>query len=77
LIDWKSGGGFAGEATVLSALVAALAHARTVADEPVGLLSHHLAMDGRAWDCLRSVLEKASTLPGIGIRPAHELFLAE
>ena len=77
LIDWKNGGGFAGEAAVLGALVAALAHARTVTAEPVGLLSHHLAMDGGAWDFLRSVLEKASTLPGIRIRPAHELFAAE
>ena len=77
LIDWKNGGGFAGEAAVLGALVAALAHARTVTAEPVGLLSHHLAMDGGAWDFLRSVLEKASTLPGIRIRPAHELFSAE
>jgi hypothetical protein len=77
LIDWKNGGGFAGEAAVLGALVSALAHARTVTAEPVGLLSHHLAMDGGAWDFLRSVLEKASTLPGIRIRPAHELFSAE
>lgn len=77
LIDWKNGGGFAGERVVLGALVAALAHARTVTAEPVGLLSHHLAMDGGAWDFLRSVLEKASTLPGIRLRPAHELFLAE
>jgi len=77
LIDWKNGGGFAGEAAVLGALVSALAHARTVTAEPVGLLSHHLAMDGGAWDFLRSVLEKASTLPGIRIRPAHELFAAE
>ena len=65
LIDWKNGGGFAGERAALGALVAALAHARTVTAEPVGLLSHHLAMDGGAWDFLRSVLEKASTLPGI------------
>jgi hypothetical protein len=77
LIDWKNGGGFAGEGAVLGALVAALARARTVTAEPVGLLSHHLAMDGGAWDFLRSVLEKASTLPGIGLRPAHELFSAE
>jgi hypothetical protein len=77
LIDWKSGRGFAGEAVALGALVAALAHARSVAAEPVGLLSHHLAMDGGAWDFLRSVLEKASTLPGIRIRSARELFAVE
>ena len=77
LIDWKSGRSFAGEAAVLGALVAALAHARTVSDEPVGLLSHHLAMDGRAWDFLRSMWEKAPIMPGIRIQPAHELFAAK
>jgi hypothetical protein len=77
LIDWKSGRGFVGEAAALGALVAALAQARTVAAEPVGLLSHHLAMDGGAWDFLRSLWEKASTLPGIRVRPARELFAAE
>ena len=77
LIDWKSGRGFAGEAAVLGALVAALAHARTVSDEPVGLLSHHLAMDGGAWDFLRSMWEKAPIMPGIRIQPAHELFAAK
>jgi hypothetical protein len=77
LIDWKSGRGFVGEAAALGALVATLAHARTVAYEPVGLLSHHLAMDGGAWDFLRSLWETASTLPGIRIRPARELFAAK
>ena len=77
LIDWKDGGGFAGEAAVLGALVAALARARSVSDEPVGLLSHHLAMDGGAWDFLRSMWEKAPTMPGLRIRPAHELFAAK
>lgn len=76
LIDWKSGGGFAGEAAVLGALAAALARARTVSDEPVGLLSHHLAMDGGAWDFLRSLWEKALTMPGICLRPARNLFAA-
>jgi peptidoglycan/xylan/chitin deacetylase (PgdA/CDA1 family) len=77
LIDWKNGSRFAGEEPVLAALIAALARARTVTAEPVGILSHHLAMDGGAWDFLRSVLEKASTLPGIRLRPAHKLFSAE
>jgi hypothetical protein len=77
LIDWKGGRGFAGEAAVLGALVAALAHARTVSDEPVGLLSHHLAMDGGAWDFLRSMWEKAPILPGICLRPARKLFAAK
>lgn len=76
LIDWKGGRGFVGEAAALGALVAALEHARTVSDEPVGLLSHHLAMDGGAWDFLRSMWAKAQTTPGIRVRPARELFAA-
>ena len=74
LIDWQGGRGFVGEAAALDALVAALAHARTVSDEPIGLLSHHLAMDAGAWDFLRSLWENAPTLPGIRIRPSRELF---
>lgn len=73
LIDWKARR-FVGEAAALSALVAALARARTGAHEPVGLLSHHLAMDGEAWDFLRSMLEKTEKMPGLRIRPARELF---
>ena len=77
LIDWKGGGGFVGEPAALAALVAALARARTVADEPVGLLSHHLVMDAGAWDFLRSICGRAPTMPGIRIRPARELFAAK
>ncbi len=73
LIDWKARA-FVGEAAALSALVAALVRARTASHEPVGVLSHHLAMDGEAWDFLRSMLEKATKLPGLRIRPARELF---
>jgi hypothetical protein len=45
-----------------------------ISGEPVGVLSHHLAMDGGAWDFLRSIWQKALKMPGLRIRPAHELF---
>lgn len=73
LIDWKGGRGFVGEAVALDALVAALVRARA-SGEPVGVLSHHLAMDGGAWDFLRSMWERALKKPGLRVRPAHELF---
>jgi len=82
LIDWKGPidlkgkRGFAGEEAVLSALVRALAQARTGAGEPVGLLSHHLAMDGGAWDFLRSFWERTRTMSGMRVRSARELFAA-
>lgn len=74
LIDWKAGRAFVGQAAALGVLVASLARARTAAREPVGVLSHHLAMDGEAWDFLRSMLEKATKMPGLRIRPARALF---
>lgn len=73
LIDWKGGRGFIGEAAALDALVSALSRAR-ISGEPIGVLSHHLAMDGEAWDFLRSMWERALKMPGLRIRPAHELF---
>jgi hypothetical protein len=74
LIDWKGSRGFVGEEPALAALVNALAGARTASTEPVGVLSHHLAMDAKAWDFLRSMWEKVQILPGLHVRPARELF---
>jgi peptidoglycan/xylan/chitin deacetylase (PgdA/CDA1 family) len=74
LIDWKGGRGFVGEEAALTALVAALRHSRTATGEPVGLLSHHLAMDERAWDFLSMLLGSAKKTPGIGVRAAGMLF---
>lgn len=75
LIDWKARR-FVGDEEALAALVAALARSRTGDAEPVGLLCHHLAMDGGAWDFLRSILERTKAMPGMQIRAAHELFAA-
>lgn len=77
LIDWKGGRGFAGEETCLGVLVASLARSRTESGEPVGLLSHHLAMDDGAWDFLRSFWERTRAMPDLRVRPAHALFAAE
>ncbi len=74
LIDWKGGGGFAGESACLDALVAALSRSRAQGGEPVGLLSHHLVMDGGAWDFLRSFWEGTKTMSGMRVRSARELF---
>ena len=76
LIDWKAGGGFVGEKVALTALVEALTRSRSRDGEPIGLLSHHLAMDGGAWDFLRSVLEATKTTQGLSVRTARELFMS-
>ena len=77
LIDWKGKRGFAGTETCLGVLVASLVRSRIESGEPVGLLSHHLAMDDGAWDFLRSFWERTRTMSGLRVCPAHELFAAK
>ncbi len=77
LIDWKGGRTFAGEETVLASLVTALARARGGEGEPVGILSHHLAMDAGAWDFLSLLWERMRKLENIRVRSARELFAPE
>lgn len=79
LIDWKGSRGFVGEEFALAALVAALAAARTSDAVPIGILSHHLAMDEGAWDFLRSLWERLSGAgiagkAGLRTPAARELF---
>ncbi|MFO1079804.1 MAG: polysaccharide deacetylase family protein [Reyranellaceae bacterium] len=76
VIDWKGGRGFVGVDVAVTALVRALSHAREISAEPVGLLSHHLAMDAQSWDFLESVCEMIQNTPGLRLRPARELFAA-
>lgn len=74
LIDWKGTRGFVGVESALETLVRALGNARTQNWEPVGILSHHLAMDEGAWDFLMSAMGRARTMSGLKIHPAHDLF---
>ena len=74
LIDWKGGRGFVGIEAALTVLVRALEAARAGTGEPVGVLSHHLAMDEGAWDFLMSLMVRARTTPGLKVHPAHALF---
>ena len=73
VIDWKDGRRFVGEATALDALVAALRRSRET-NEPIGVLSHHLAMDDGTWDFLSSLWQRATSLPGLRLCPARVLF---
>jgi hypothetical protein len=79
LIDWQGAHCFVGENFAIERLVSALAQSRTSAHtgraEPVGVLSHHLAMDEGAWDFLNSLWERLSTTAtGLRMPAAHELF---
>ncbi|HYD08244.1 MAG TPA: polysaccharide deacetylase, partial [Reyranella sp.] len=72
LIDWTARR-FAGADAVLAAFARALADSRA-SGEPIGVLSHHLAMDEPAWSFLQSLWEKVAGTPGMIIAAAHELF---
>jgi peptidoglycan/xylan/chitin deacetylase (PgdA/CDA1 family) len=72
LIDWKARR-FAGADALLAALAAALSAARETG-EPIGLLSHHLAMDEAAWSFLQSFWGAVKGMPGVRIAAAHEIF---
>ena len=78
LIDWRGERGFVGEANALTRLVQSIAWARNGpgehAAEPIGILTHHLAMDEPAWDFLQYLLERVTKAPGIAILPARDLF---
>jgi hypothetical protein len=74
LIDWKDRARFVGHDAAVAALVEALRQSRRSTGEPVGLLSHHLAMDEGAWDFLRSLWGRAIMLPGVKLCSARDLF---
>jgi hypothetical protein len=68
-IDWRGGRLFVGEAVALRRLVAVLDP-----DEPIGILSHHLAMDEPGWRFLERLLAILTRHPATRLCPAGELF---
>jgi hypothetical protein len=68
-IDWRGTRLFVGEAAALARLVAVLD-----ADEPIGVVSHHLAMDEAGWLFLDRLLGVLAAHPGARLCPADELF---
>jgi hypothetical protein len=68
-IDWRGTRLFVGETAALARLVAGLD-----ADEPVGILSHHLAMDEAGWTFLDRLLGVLGAHPGARLCAASELF---
>lgn len=68
-IDWRGSRLFVGEAAALTRLVAVLD-----ADEPIGILSHHLTMDEAGWGFLDRLLGVLAAHPGARLCPADQLF---
>jgi hypothetical protein len=68
-VDWRGSRLFVGEAAALERLCALLGP-----DEPVGILSHHLAMDEPGWAFLDRLLEVLASHPAARLCAADELF---
>jgi hypothetical protein len=77
LVAWKAGGGFIGEDAALGGLVAHLAARRqgaADADEPTGILTHHLVGDAATGDFLRRLTALLGHHPAARWVDAAELF---
>jgi len=68
-IDWRGERLFVGEPAALERLIAVLDP-----DEPIGILSHHLAMDEPGWRFLEQLFEMLAAHPGALLCSAADLF---
>lgn len=68
-VDWRGTRLFVGEAAALARLAGVLGR-----DEPIGILTHHLAMDEDGWAFLDRLLGVLAQHPGARLCPAPELF---
>lgn len=76
-VAWKDGKRFLGEAEALGMAVAHLSARRlgqADADEPTGLLTHHLAMDGETWAFTARFLMETRRHPAVRWLPPDTLF---
>jgi hypothetical protein len=76
-VKWKQGGRFAGTMRSLDELIGHLAARRTGAvdpREPTGLVTHHLALDGRAWEFVAELLRRTKAHPAARWLSAPEVF---
>ena len=67
ILDWRQGAAFVGEAEALKLACAHLQARRqgaADADEPTGLLSHHLRHDEAAWAFLAQFIARTAAHPG-------------
>jgi hypothetical protein len=71
-IDWRGERLFVGEVAALERLIAMLDP-----DEPIGILSHHLAMDEPGWQFLDQLLGVLATHPGALLCSARDLFATQ
>ncbi|MGI9507301.1 MAG: polysaccharide deacetylase family protein [Geminicoccaceae bacterium] len=70
-VDWRGTRGYLGDEVVLGRLIEQLDY-----DEPIGILSHHLAMDEACWAFLERLLSTLTRHPATRIFPPAHLFAA-
>jgi hypothetical protein len=71
-IDWRGERLFVGEVAALERLIGLLDP-----DEPIGILSHHLAMDEPGWTFLDQLLGVLAAHPGALLCSARDLFATQ
>jgi len=77
LVAWRSGRGFVGEESALTAATRHLAAKRTAAadpDEATGWLTHHAVHDEATWAFLERLFETTRSLPAVAWRRPAQLF---
>jgi hypothetical protein len=77
IIDWRGGRGFVGEAKALAVLVGHLAARRrneVDADEPSGLLTHHLVHDAAGWRFIETLFARMAEHPAARWLDAETIF---
>lgn len=67
-VDWRGTRLFVGEAAALASLLQALE-----ADEPIGILTHHLVLDEPGWRFLDRLFDLVGRHPAVRFRAAGEL----
>ena len=77
IVDWRGGRRFIGlEAAIDLALghLSARREGRADADEPTGLLTHHLVLEAEAFDFTAAFLERTAEHPAVQWRSARDIF---
>ena len=77
LLSWKGAPRFRGEMAAVRDILEHLNRRRlglTDAEEPTGILSHHLSLDEAAWQFLAELITFLARHPGASWRSAREIF---
>ena len=77
IVDWRGGRGFIGLDAAIDRTVGHLAarrQGRVAADEPTGLLTHHLVLEDAAFDFMAEFLARTAEHPAVQWRAARDIF---